>query len=345
MAVALASGTLVVVPTASATTAGGHLWVSNQFGSGVLTGPMAAGSTPSIQTPVSGAAYQIVFQGANGDLFTAGPTTPATDLGVAMADNTSPSLVETTASGAWEAYYQSPTGFLAAAGGFGDFVSTRWKLAPNTNPSVVGTSFGADDFQLAWQGSNGNLWVDGPLGPNGATEVLDTGLAMMAGTSPSVTELGGVHAEIAFEGANSDLWIYGSNNPGDTHKTVARGTNPAIIAFSTGFLIAYHGTDGNLITYTEPGQAQIPTGAHEWFWPMVPGTSPSLVDAGPLALITFQMADTAIAPFGQVITFLPFNDAGQEQLINDGAAAATNTSTSIAELRNGGYATAFQAAT
>lgn len=87
MAAAWARRTPVVVPTASTTTARGHLRVSNQFGSGVLTGPMAAGSTPRIQTPVSGAAYQTVFEGANGDLFTAGPTTAATDLGVTMADN------------------------------------------------------------------------------------------------------------------------------------------------------------------------------------------------------------------------------------------------------------------
>lgn len=345
IAAALAGGTLVAVPTASATTVGGHVWVGGTCCNGVLTGPMAVGSTPSIQTPFTGAAYQVVFEGANGDLFTAGPTTAATDLGVAMADNTSPSLVETTSSGAWEAYYQSNTGFLAEAGPFGDLVSWRWKLAPNTSPSVVGTSFGVDDFQLAWQGSDGNLWVDGPLGSNGAIEVIDTGLAMMAGTSPSVTEIGGAYAEVAFEAANGDLWLYGSKDPGDTGQQMALGTSPAIMNYSTGFLVAYHGTDGNLASYQEPSENVIPPGAKDWFWPMVPGTSPSVADADPFALITFQMADTAIAPFGEVMTFLPFNDAGREQLTDDGTAAASNTGTSIAVLRNGGNATAFQAAT
>jgi hypothetical protein len=59
---------------------------------------------------------------------------------------------------------------------------------------------------------------------------------------------------------------------------MALGTSLAIISYGSGFLIAYHGRDGNLITTGNFSDGLVPTGPHEWFQPMVDGTSPSIVN-------------------------------------------------------------------
>jgi hypothetical protein len=320
---------------ASAATAGGHLWGGGGDFQGVMTGPIAAGSTPSIATPSSGGDFQVVWQGVNGHVWTTG--SGPTDLGVAMADGTNPSLAELPNAGYVVAFQHAGDGNLWTTSTIDGTRQNAGQMAPGTSPSVV-TVNTADVFQMVWQGVNNHLWTS-------AAHPTDTGMAMYPGTSPSLTELGGTHEEVAYEGANGDLWIYGSNNPGDTGQQMALGTSPAIMNYSTGFLIAFHGPDGNLSSYEIPSENVIPRGVRHWGWPMVPGTSPSVADADPFALITFQMADTAIAPFGEVMTFLPFDAAGQVELINDGAAAASNTGTSIALLRNGRYEVAFQATT
>ena len=57
-------------------------------------------------------------------------------------------------------------------------------------------------YEVAFQGSNGNLWTLGS-DPHG-----DWGLSMMSGTSPSIIGLGNNEGyEVAFQGSNGDLWV------------------------------------------------------------------------------------------------------------------------------------------
>src|SRR5262249_7659359 len=122
-------------------------------------------------------------------------------------------------------------------------------------------------------------------------------------------------------------------------QKMALGTSPAVIAYGTGFLIAYHGLDGNLITTGQFSDGLVPTGPHEWFQPMVPGTSPSLVNDDNIPFMAFQLNEAGLAPVGESVTFNPTNGA----LNSNGAVGASSTGTSIAELRDGIYEVAFQA--
>jgi hypothetical protein len=338
-AVVSVTGMLVAVPAAWAATAGGHLRGGGTDFTGIMTGPIAAGSTPSIATPSSGGDFQVVWQGVNGHVWTTGTNGPI-DLGVAMADGTNPSLAELPNAGYVVAFQHAGDGNLWTTSNIYGAGQNAGQLASGTSPSVAALT-GGGGFQMVWQGVNNHLWTT-------AARPTDTGRAMYPGTNPSLTELGGTQEEVAYEGANGDLWIYGSTNSGDTGLHMAPGTSPAIISIISGFLVAYHGTDGNLVTLREPNDYGFPTGiplgANDWFWPMAPGTSPSLADAGFSAAITFQ-EDTTAAPVGEVITFVPSDANGQVEVNDDGAVAASNTGTSVAQLRNGGYEVAFQATT
>ena len=90
---------------------------------------------------------------------------------------------------------------------------------PGPVPQVVPPSHIA---QGAFQANTGNLWVVG------ADNRGDTGLGMMAGTSPSIAGLpGGWQA--AFQANTGALWVVGRDNRGDMHLGMMAGTSPSII--------------------------------------------------------------------------------------------------------------------
>ena len=83
-----------------------------------------------------------------------------------------------------------------------------------TSPSKVDT-----DDKVAFQGSNGNLWI----WPNNDN---DEGQAMMAGTSPSLNR----DFDVAVQGSNGHLTVRLGDTFTDTGQEMAPGTSPSIDA-------------------------------------------------------------------------------------------------------------------
>jgi hypothetical protein len=117
---------------------------------------------------------------------------------------------------------------------------------------------------VALQANTGTLWISKRAGGGG-----NTGLAMKAGTSPSIG-LYGRGYKVAFQGANGDLWYYVSGvGAVDTGLGMAPGTSPSITALGGG-MIAFQASNGHL-WYFQTGGAVKDTG-----YSMEAKTSPSV---------------------------------------------------------------------
>ena len=97
--------------------------------------------------------------------------------------------------------------------------SWRWRRGParpsTTWASLVTVSTG----EVAFQGSNGDLWITGSHGTG------DAHLKMMPGTSPSIDDGG----EVALQGKNGDLWIWKLGSSAvDLGLGMMAGTSPSI---------------------------------------------------------------------------------------------------------------------
>src|SRR4051794_5365058 len=103
------------------------------------------------------------------------------------------------------------------------------------------------NLQIAFQANTGNLWtwtIDNPG--------RDTGMGMMAGTSPSVAPMSGVGSDhpIAFQANTGRLWTAGAFGPGDTGLGMQAGASPSI----WGSKVAFTANTGELWTNTSnPG--------------------------------------------------------------------------------------------
>ena len=130
-------------------------------------------------------------------------------------------------------------------------------------------------YYVAYQGSNGHLWVD-----SFNSAFHDSGVAMAPGTSPSYTILPGPHGAytaFAFQGSNGHLWvspqgsIIGSQ---DTGRAMASGTSPSIAGLPGAnyvLAIAYQGSNGHLVVSMTGTTGFVDTGNQ-----MAGGTSPSI---------------------------------------------------------------------
>jgi len=142
------------------------------------------------------------------------------------------------------------------------------------DPEVVATDVvGAEAFggyEVAFQGTNGNLWL-ATVGANGAPFApTDYGLPMRPGTSPSITFMHGVGYEIAFQGANTDLWVVGADYRGDTGLGMMSGTNPSIASLTGGgWEAAFQANTTNLWTIGADSNGDTGLGMNS-------GTSPSV---------------------------------------------------------------------
>jgi hypothetical protein len=129
-------------------------------------------------------------------------------------------------------------------------------------------------YEVAFQASTGHLWVEGSGGTG------DTGLSMMAGTSPALAELppgpnqwypsGG--AVVVFQGSDGHAWYYspgGSSSMGNS-TLMAPGTSPAIAPAPEvgGWQAVWQGANNHLWT---TGAGPTDTGLT-----MRPGTSPNI---------------------------------------------------------------------
>jgi hypothetical protein len=137
----------------------------------------------------------------------------------------------------------------------------------------------------AFEASNDNLYLC-DIPPNGCT---NTSLGMELGASPAVFSEDNGLVWAAFEANTKDLYVT-ERSSGGAVKNINTGlamdnlTTPSITEYITdpnstsGVIVAYHGTNGNLDIYsydkTTGTSAVLNTGL-----PMYPGTSPSTVAA------------------------------------------------------------------
>jgi len=204
---------------------------------------LAAGLTAAI-APAANAAtqdYEIVFQANTGSLWYDG-NSGAAPANLGMAPGTSPTITAvnddavTTAENCY---------FVTVSTGGDEVWNVNWvasnyvlsQAGADNETMAPGTSASNDDFDYDYliltmfQGFNGDLWTS-----YGASTV-DTGLAMKAGTSPSVTALEDGTPEVAYQGSNGDLWVATQNADNGDWTGVDQGlgmmadTSPAITAY------------------------------------------------------------------------------------------------------------------
>jgi hypothetical protein len=242
--------------------------------------------------------------------------------------------------------------------------STGSAVRPGTRPSLfnVGT-----DYEAAYQGTDGHLWVVDPAGT-----ATDTGLGMMAGTSPSITATGGTTFTVAFQANTGQLWSYSTETGGrSVGLAMALNTSPSATLTSAGVAIAYVDPNGKLSVF-DPA-----TGYGGFGAPVAAGTSPAITYIPRLAdgyRITYQGTDhqvrtadssgvqsatllTAASGTSPAITTLPSGEidiavngpdgtvhtvTSTGALTNTGALFQTGTSPSIAPAAGGGAVTAWQ---
>ena len=297
--IALAGATLVAAPQASAditlipplapyaafyqSPAGTLAGYATNYGLIDNNVALAPGTSPS--TAPTAASFQMVWHGANGDLWSSGPNGPI-DLGLAMAPGTNPSLL-TFPDGNWIVAVNNAAGQLQTTGSWGLGAQSGLTMAPGTSPSIASIPdtgrLGpiADNFMFAWQGTNNHLFVSAPT----ATGGLDTGNAMAPGTSPSLYSYPDINGGYiaAFQAGDGNLgW---SNNADDngtfgTNLAMAPGTSPSVVDPVSGSdipTIAVQGRNGDLWTYGSDTFAADPAPGDDTGLPMMAGTSPSMI--------------------------------------------------------------------
>ncbi len=181
--------------------------------------------------------------------------------------------------------------------------------------------------ELAYQGDNGDLWTAPWTG--GGTNL---GLAMAAGTSPSIAALAGGGYEVAFHSTDGDLWVTSSAGGGATNLGLAMmaGTSPSITGLASGgYEVAVQTTAGYVGMVGAAGPLTISV-------PMAAGTSPA-IGASPLEG-SYDVAWQAST--GDLWTYTPINGGD-----NTNFGMMAGTSPSIVGQAGGGWEVAFQANT
>ncbi|MFJ9908954.1 hypothetical protein ACIRVK_40000 [Streptomyces sp. NPDC101152] len=141
--------------------------------------------------------------------------------------------------------------------------------APVRSGTRVALASVGSDYELAYQGTNGDLWV---MAPDGTA--TDTGLGMAAGTSPSITATTASGYAVAFQANNGVLWTYSSTAGGHSAGYgMAQNSSPSLTLTSAGIAIAFVDQNGNLSVLdpvTGFGGFGTPHAA------VAPGTSPAI---------------------------------------------------------------------
>jgi hypothetical protein len=276
-------------------------------------GQLASGSSPAISAN-SGGGYTEAFRATDGDLWRAGSSLPLTSTRIFEFASTSPGSVLPGGfafvgnSNALE--FADPAGTvsdpdLAEVGGgtspaaltasgldevvFADGINDLWTLnlatssasdttvamQAGTSPSIAGTGAAAGQADIAYHGSNGDLWVL-PLGGS----PKDLGLPMAPGTSPSITEVAGDTDVIAYADPGGSLReVSPAGAGGPIGVSMAAGTSPGITGDSGGgTVVAVQSSAGHLVTYDSGTGALTDTGLA-----LMSGSSPDITATAPLA--------------------------------------------------------------
>jgi hypothetical protein len=113
------------------------------------------------------------------------------------------------------------------------------------------------NWKAAFQGSNGHLWVvnNSYYTSGGTAGATDTGLGMMAGTSPSITGLPVSGWEVAVQANTGTLWIWGPDSGADDIGfPMMAGTSPSIAGLTGGgWELAYQASNGGLYVFNYLG--------------------------------------------------------------------------------------------
>ncbi|MER5638878.1 hypothetical protein ABT095_18180 [Kitasatospora sp. NPDC002227] len=251
-----------------------------------------SGGKVAVSWKASGTAgCPITSERMSGPGFDGDETVPASGTRTVQITQDGPSVASWTLSaansgGETELYSKSVTvtqytvnGLGGAALAFPDDSGTETKVetharvpgrgAPVSPGTRVALANVGSDYQAAYQGTNGDLWV---VAPSGAA--ADTGLGMAAGTSPSLTATGPDTYTVAFQANNSVLWTYSPATGGrSTGFGMAAGSSPAVTFTSAGVAIAYADQNGNLdVIDPVSGWGGLGT-PHA---PVAPGTSPAI---------------------------------------------------------------------
>lgn len=172
----------------------GTLWDATQtYGTGSTHLRMSPGTSPATAYDPSGGSFQMVVNGANGDLWTTSAHGPV-DLGVAMAPGTSPSLTEFN-DGGYEVAFHGANGDLWTYGKLttGD---TGLPMLAGTNPSIAATIsvttgiLPTDNYSIAYSSTFNNGWIFLDNEDTGPGNTIDTTDNVASGTSPSLAILG-----------------------------------------------------------------------------------------------------------------------------------------------------------
>ena len=120
-------------------------------------------------------------------------------------------------------------------------------------------------YPAAFQANTSDLWVVGPQGN------VDTGLGMMANTSPSIAALPNGDHVVAFQANTSNLWVVGPQGNVDTGLGMMANTSPSIAALPNGdHVVAFQANTSNL--WIVGPQGNVDTGLRG----MMANTSPSI---------------------------------------------------------------------
>ncbi|HEV2637317.1 MAG TPA: hypothetical protein VGX23_19350 [Actinocrinis sp.] len=201
----------------------GDLWAGPSGGTD-LGQAMKAGTSPSIATLSTGG-KEIAYQGGNGDLWVTTISGTPIDSHLGMMNGTSPAIAA-AASGGFNVAFQANTGYLwdyTSATGRG--TSLNQPMVTTSSPSItapVGTTGG---YEIAYQGSNVDLWVTTISGTP-----IDSHLGMMNGTSPAIAAAPGSGFNVAFQANTGYLWDYTSTTGRGTslNQAMTSGTSPGL---------------------------------------------------------------------------------------------------------------------
>jgi hypothetical protein len=182
-------------------------------------------------------------------------------------------------------------------------------------------------FKAVFQANNGYLAFYNSSGSNGTTS-----LGMMAGTSPTVTQLADGTYEAAFEADNDTLAMshIGGGWSGTT-LGMDSGSSPAIASLpGGGFVVAFQDNDHQLYLFESNGNQKINVGLG-----MYPGTGPAIaVQSDGSFRVLFEANNGLLAGY---------NSSGSN--FTTGYGMMAGTSPSIAAAPDGSYYGAFEANT
>jgi hypothetical protein len=295
----------------------GHLWTARSAGTTDLSAPMLPGTSPSITALATGGT-EIAYQGSNGDLWVTSISGDPVDSHLGMMNGTSPAIAD-AAGGGFNVAFQANTGILwdyTSATGRG--TSLNQAMVTTTSPSICAPVGATGGYEIAYQGSNIDLWVTTISGTP-----IDSHLGMASGTNPSIAAASTSGFNATFQANTGILWDYTSATGRGTSLgySMLTGTSPSITAQPAapgGYEIAYLASGaGYLSTTSEAG-----TGTMTLSTSGSVGTAPAITTAfSGSSNVAFH------APSGDLWNYSPRTALPYDML---GSAMQAGTSPSIA---------------